>query len=181
MPRKQRQEKRRTALSPWRRAQLLGGHDYIPGEGYGDPWANQPILEPDGSVWSDGFRGAPWLGEEARRDWEANKAELLAYWLQDPIEWARTNVSQFGYPRPGAPGTRPWAWWWFDAPEPRPIIAIDADPDSFKSVPGVLVRQCGAVFEPEAEYLARHGLLSDAEFAALDKAHEQLVCEQISW
>jgi len=159
-----------TELSVWQREQLLSGHDFILGHGYGDPWADQPILEPGGSVWSDGFPGAPWLEDEAKVDWQANKQELMAYWAQDPIEWAKTNVSQFGYPRPGGPGTRPWAWWWFDSPAPRPIIAVDGPALSFMSLPGVLVRQCGAVFEPEAEYLARHGLLLEAERDLIDSS-----------
>jgi hypothetical protein len=39
--------------------------------------------------------------EALRRLWRAHRAEMLPLWTQDH------------------PGTRPWAWWRIDAPEPR--------------------------------------------------------------
>lgn len=44
---------------------------------------------------------AYFLQDRARTLWNANRAELLAEWITD------------------RPGSRPWAWWKWDAPEPR--------------------------------------------------------------
>ncbi|WP_033336892.1 hypothetical protein [Thioalkalivibrio thiocyanodenitrificans] len=59
--------------------------------------------------------------DRMRLDWQRHRDVLLP-------EWIKAN-----------PGTRPYAWWKFDAPEPRPEA------------------------EAEREYLARHGLLTDGE------------------
>lgn len=47
---------------------------------------------------------------ELRAAWEAQRAAILAEWL------ARV------------PGTRPWAWWRLDAPEPRQRLGGTGDP-----------------------------------------------------
>ncbi|MCC6228523.1 MAG: hypothetical protein IT432_04775 [Phycisphaerales bacterium] len=57
----------------------------------------------------------------ARRAWEELRDELLPEFIREH------------------PLTRPWAWWRFDAPEPRSPL------------------------EPEREYLTRLGLLSPEE------------------
>jgi hypothetical protein len=49
-----------------------------------------------------------------------------------------------------APGSRPWGWWQYDAPEP-PYPR-----------------------ESEIDYLARHGLLTDPERLRLDRARIQV-------
>lgn len=90
----------------------------------------------------------------ARADWTAHREAILEVWLDF---W---------------PGTRPWAWWRFDAVacrvrrvpaeswlaeahrEPRPTDALEYGED-------------GRTFEPSAEFLERHGLLTDAERASL--------------
>lgn len=48
-------------------------------------------------------------------DWRENGERMVAWWIDldaEPIcsvPWI--------FPLPGGPGTRPWAWWEFDAPE----------------------------------------------------------------
>jgi hypothetical protein len=46
--------------------------------------------------------------EAVREAWEIFRDEILYDWIRDK--------PQYGTGRPG-PGTRPWAWWEFDAPE----------------------------------------------------------------
>lgn len=53
------------------------------------------------------------LLDQMRQDWEANRDELLA-------EWVATN-----------PGTRPLAWWEFDAPAGTRRETIDGSPHPF--------------------------------------------------
>lgn len=56
----------------------------------------------------------------ARHKWEQNKGELLAYWQQDPERWQiPEGGSRFHWPRPGGPGTLPWAALQFDALEQK--------------------------------------------------------------
>jgi hypothetical protein len=69
---------------------------------------------------------------EMLRDWDLHRTALIAWWtgLAEDAERRRP----WRYPRAGGPGTRPWAWWEFDAPETRRDD------------------------EAEDEYLDRHGL-----------------------
>ncbi len=67
------------------------------------------------------------LAANLREPWEAVKAELLPAWIREH------------------PGTRPFAWWELDAPDPR-------DPG-----------------ETEAEFLRRHGLLTPHEIKGIEK------------
>jgi hypothetical protein len=78
---------------------LLAGVGYLPAQNAATP------AEQDAAV------------EAARADWARYGADLLAWWVGEddrrfsakPWIWA---------PRNG-PGTRPWAWWAFDAPAAR--------------------------------------------------------------
>lgn len=64
------------------------------------------------------------------------------------------------------PGTRPWAWWAFDAPESRKIVgALD--------VHGRPVAR-----EPQEDYLRRHDLLTVTEEKLLDEFN--LVCVRLA-
>jgi hypothetical protein len=187
---KRRAKLRRPGFEPQHRAQLLDGHDFF-GDAYGDPSGHRSRT-----------RG-PFDAAAAREDWEASREELLAYWLQDPALWEREpDVSNFHQPTPGGPGSRPAAWWWFAAPEPRRIVArwtttgtpgsgsaglveipVNAEPRLdvadwlrlWREEPrwrhfyrGMRTPCPGIVdFETEREYLARLGLMSAAERAAL--------------
>ncbi|HXH05749.1 MAG TPA: hypothetical protein VNI83_04075 [Vicinamibacterales bacterium] len=66
---------------------------------------------------------------DARRLWREWGEAILAAWIRE------------------RPGTRPWAWWQFDAP----ALVADVD-DGFDPAR-----------EAEADYLARHGLLTPIE------------------
>lgn len=61
-----------------------------------------------GSWW---FQKEPIPHEERRALWEERRDELMGEWIQEE------------------PGTRPWAWWEFDAPERR--RRIDGKPHPF--------------------------------------------------
>jgi hypothetical protein len=63
----------------------------------------------------------PFCREPARVLWAERRGEILTDWIKT------------------RPGTRPWAWWTFDAPEDRPEG------------------------ESEAGYLRRHGFLTPGE------------------
>jgi hypothetical protein len=86
-----------------------------------------------------------WRGSalEADQAWKSPEAEqyirnLWSGWREFLLtQW----ISHY-------PGTRPWAWWMFDAPEPR-------NPD-----------------ESEPDYLKRHGLLTKPERGGVVKYRE---------
>lgn len=93
---------------------------------------------------------------ERREAWELHRADLMAYWLQDLDEWLSAgNVNRFGHPSPDGPGTRPAAWWNYDAPA-EPLEG-----------------------ETEVEYLHRLKLLTAAEKRHLAKHPELLEPEAV--
>ena len=98
----------------------------------------------------DGF--APALtDEELRAAWKALGKELLKEFIEKN------------------PGRRPWAWWQFEAKEPRRVVGVDViDLPACGSQPA---RRCQYdIIETEAAYLRRLGLLSPAEEQALAEA-----------
>lgn len=120
-------------------------------------------------LFDEGFRA----DEKARRAaWFAHRDQLLAFWLQDPETVNST-------PAPGGPGTRPWAWWRYEAPGLRrelgnaPLKPCPVSGESFGIPLGY--RHPGydpddpPIYETEAAYLARHGLLTADERAQLAK------------
>jgi hypothetical protein len=177
---KRRAKLRRAGYAPQHETQLLVGHDWF-GDAYGEDRRGRRAFEADA----------------ARADWEAVREELLAYWISDPGGWRPLDdVSLFRQCRPGGPGSRPWAWWTWDAPAPRRVVAcwssaggplVEIDPADVPGLdladwprlwreeprwrhfylgmrnphPGVLD------FETEREYLARLGLMTASERAAL--------------
>lgn len=94
----------------------------------------------------------------ARRAWVRNRESVLKEW------------------RECSPGTRPSAWWKFDAPEPRRQLSGAGRP-GWEAVPamvpaygfGVPLDWAGFLktdppeFESQATYLKRHGLLTADE------------------
>jgi hypothetical protein len=93
--------------------------------------------------------------DEERAAWEIHGEQLLA-----------EHIVKF-------PGTRPKAWWKFDAPDSHPPFIDAADegrypPWAFKVVDGDLVR----VTQEEADYLDARGLLTPEEIAALDSVDD---------
>ena len=117
----------------------------------------------DYSALGGGFGG----DDQIRRlAWERHRDELLAYWTGTAA--AGEYRGDLGEPRPGGPGTRPWAWWTYDAPEEERRITGEGEP-----VPGAplafgvptqwlrLDLDDRPVPEAEQTYLERHGLLED--------------------
>ena len=87
-----------------------------------------------------------------RGPWQAHRDEVLAEWIED------------------RPGTRPWAWWEFDAPEAREVVGVRHPPHArFGKSFALHVATIDWVrLESEPAYLRRHGLLTDAEAARLE-------------
>jgi hypothetical protein len=112
-----------------------------------------------------GFAG--FLVRRARRGltdtaelWAANRDDVLREWIRD------------------YPGTRPYAWWQHDAPEPRRRIGGSGLVRNERHAYGLPTDADWRVvdpnnppsFESQAAYLDRHGLLSDAEHRRLTPA-----------
>jgi hypothetical protein len=106
--------------------------------------------------------------EEGRDLWDGHRTEILSAWLMKN------------------PGRRPWAWWKFEATEPRRLL-VDGAPlvppppwlvNSWPVAFGVIpmhhleaVRTADVVeLESQAGYLRRLGLLTAAERARLTEA-----------
>ncbi len=53
--------------------------------------------------------------------WGQHHNDLLSFWAQDPDEYLAGD--DFHEVEPGGPGTRPWSWWRWDAPEERKILS----------------------------------------------------------
>jgi hypothetical protein len=149
------------------------------------------LLQRQGLLTGDYWSASEELTGEAEREaWMANRDELLGYWLQDAAEWARAGgKSDWGYPEPGGPFTRPAAWWKYESREPRKriggegIAAIDSDacPDWAAKLsfghPTVWDDDYGdeveSWYETERDYLIRLKLLTPAEKQILAKEHEE--------
>jgi len=95
--------------------------------------------------------------EQLRGLWEAYGHQLLADWILEH------------------PGTRPWAWWKYSAPaEPRRRIGGIGTPRRGSpfwfgkpgQFEGDYVVANPPTWEPEVEYLRRHGLLTPSEAGA---------------
>jgi hypothetical protein len=116
-------------------------------------------------------------------------AELAELW--DQLRDALTELHIHGAPA-GAnhwtehtispkPFTRPWAWWWFDAPEPLRDFGVEPEPDPCASgVTGYLHFGLSHPFwtissqqESQLDYLRRLDLLTDYEQNLLKVAQEQ--------
>ena len=62
------------------------------------------------------------------------------------------------------PGTRPWAWWKYEAKEPRRLVeGEDRSPSCSEQWFGVPDPRGGELYESEGAYLDRHGLLLPGE------------------
>lgn len=130
---------------------------------------------------------------EARAMWAAHGGQLLRWWL-DGIPADAFRSVHFGFvgcEKANPAGTRPWAWWRFDAPERRRLIAVgeligpslqtrivERAPIAEDEVQAWSVGKnwfgepsptCGGIFrfETEAAFLMRHGLLTKAEQEAI--------------
>jgi hypothetical protein len=134
----------------------------------------------DGHDWT--FMGGP---EELAWDlladaWEQFGKELLhGYVFGFPPGALPGNYRDFG--RAGRPGSRPWAWWQFDAPELRRVVSGVAKSleelgwplreryawaNYFGQPHSIYVPGC--VYETQQAYLERLGLLLSGEEKLLD-------------
>lgn len=143
--RRRRTRGRMVEFSEGHREQLLTGRTFFCALPYGDPWAGAQILDAQGRPWGRECPGRPFDELLAREHWQLYRDELHA---------------------DAPPGTRPWAWWLFDAPEARHVVGTGAPACLYEHVPGQPLR-LGAIYESEAEYLARHGLLTAADRRAM--------------
>jgi hypothetical protein len=140
---------RREPLSLGVRFLLL--HGRTPGVGEGHHGFGDGVFDAF-RLWGAAIRGNL---DELRALWNLNGAELLREWIDD-----------------GHPGTRPWAWWLFEAEEPR--RAISGEPSYPAELPmwrlhsGLPWASGSLVAEAQAAYLARHDLLAPEERADLD-------------
>jgi hypothetical protein len=94
--------------------------------------------------------------------WRIQRDDVLAWWIKRH------------------PGTRPWCWWRFDAPEDRRQIGGTGYPASEAPDHGVTWLWCGVdpkhppIVESQAAYLKRLELLADGETGGGDMAPEAL-------
>mgnify|MGYP001193248409 FL=1 len=119
---------------------------------------------------------------DARAMWATHRGQLLRWWLDGiPADaFRRLHFGFHGCDRPHPAGTRPWAWWRFDAPERRRLLAVQSrtveraptaedDVEAWRDGVGGfgLPRYGGPYrFETEADFLNRHGLLMPGEEVA---------------
>jgi hypothetical protein len=129
--------------------------------------------------------------DELRSLWKRHRARLLRWWFDGvPADAFQKVHISFQLLKPAPAGTRPWAWWKFEAPaDPRrlrfvfdPVRRAATAEDlkrAWRDGEGEFGLPAGAgdglwpyQFELEAEYLARHGLLPKAERKAIIAAEE---------
>ena len=106
--------------------------------------------------------------EARRRAWFAHREELLQAWTADPPD--QDHRGDLGQPLLGGAGSRPWAWWRYEAPESRRQVGGEGTPLDDTLFDFGIPRQWQALdgddpprFEDEAAYLERNGLLTDDE------------------
>jgi hypothetical protein len=128
--------------------------------------------------------GMFWLDDTTetrmRELWRDHRAELENYYAQDPEQWKTAGESKtFGLPEPAGVFLRCWAWWKYEAPEPRRRIAGEGiaaiDTDNCPEWANNLSFGCPTVwdddygdetetwFETEKNYLIRLKLLTPEE------------------
>jgi hypothetical protein len=67
------------------------------------------------------------IGDLMRADWMTHREALLAFWISGRWSSELPNTKPWLFYR-GAPGTRPWAWWWL---EKHPPIGDDESEDEY--------------------------------------------------
>lgn len=107
-------------------------------------------------------------------------ADLLTPPLDDPRGlWQRIREPMLRAFAKHHPGRRPWAWWEFEATQPRERVVMEgpqAVPSPLKfgyptGYDGCAV-DLNTLYESEADYLGRLGLLMEGEQAAADSTGE---------
>ena len=105
-----------------------------------------------------------------------SEAQMKAVWQKHRAAIMKMISRDTGYPIDGFnAGTRPFAWWCFDAPEPRRQLSGPAPSPgglTYQGLPRLWEtgEDCNAaVFETELEYLTRLDLLLPGELDLIDK------------
>jgi hypothetical protein len=104
-------------------------------------------------------------------DWEKHRESLLAFWISGDFGWG--GILDIWDPTQGYPGTRPWAWWQFDAPEDdsdearaaREVRAYAKDGKHYHPYGDARIERD---LTPEREYLAARDLLLPGERKAME-------------
>jgi|GEM_PF-6090482 len=93
-----------------------------------DDYRKQELVEGLG-VCRQAGHGYGLLGEgalaTAQTDWAKHGEPILSWWTGETDE--RFSQKPWIWPIRGGPGSRPWAWWEFDAPEAREADEAEAD------------------------------------------------------
>lgn len=123
--------------------------------------------------------------DACRAAWEELRSELMAEHLATVWDGGYTHSTLTGL------GSRPWAWWKFDSPEPRLVIdphaAFCVSSPECRFSETVEALHCGAPYgygrhardyhpsvESQTCFLARHSLLTASELEQLDDTQELL-------
>jgi len=108
-----------------------------------------------GEDWPFFFDGLTLSEAELRDAWRQLAGDLTRRWLARdyPVDGVELPEQWKGR----GPGSRPWAWWQYDAPGPRREL---------RRSPPACLQPFGDYLESEHIYLLRHGLLSPSEAQA---------------
>lgn len=145
-PRKRYLSRSRIGWSEEQLDQLRFGHDMF-GDAFGELGCPP-----------DRRDGRPFDEESAKQAWDELGEGITADWLAE------------------RPGTRPWGWWRWSAPEPRRVVAGREHPESgyppwlpgcerqfYFGRPTPIHPKDTAQYEDEVDYLDRLGLLTEDE------------------
>ena len=129
MPRVKRKPRGRTGYTPRHIEELLSGHTFIIGTGFGyDRFREHAdrCLARGGTTEEAAYARAQFEAVRAdmRELWNDSRTWLVGEWIHsDEPAGFIINSERSG------PGTRPWCWWELDAPEPRRQLS-DGPPNS---------------------------------------------------
>ena len=86
-----------------------------------------PVLGYDGYGDGVGKNLTAFITDLMRVDWAEHRDALLRFWISGEYSSQLPNIKPWLFYR-GAPGTRPWAWWWL---EKHPPIGDDESEDEY--------------------------------------------------
>ena len=86
-----------------------------------------PVLGYDGYGDGVGKDLTTFISDLMRADWAEHRDALLRFWISGEYSSQLPNSKPWLFYR-GAPGTRPWAWWWL---EEHPHIGDDESGDEY--------------------------------------------------
>ena len=86
-----------------------------------------PVRGYDGYGDGTGTDLRAFIGPQMLADWVTHRDALLQFWMSGEYSSSLPNTTPWLFYR-GAPGTRPWAWWWL---EEHPPIGNDESEDEY--------------------------------------------------